>query len=140
MSKAILNCSPYSGYVNRLPHEYHFRQRHRDDINQCYLDDVIFYEPGHRGGRQGYFATATLWRLRATERFGHFFAILTDYRPFERLVPFVDHDGLYYEREAVSQSGRFHAQASVRFPSHATFDRILVAGGLPPMTERALAA
>jgi hypothetical protein len=140
MAKAILNCSPYSGYENRLPHEYHFRQRHRGDINMCYQDDVIFYELGHRGGRQGYVATAKLWRLQASEKMGHYFAILTDYRPFERLVPFVDPDGLYYEREAISPTGRFRAQASVRFPNEETFDRILVAGGLLPMAERGLPA
>lgn len=142
MAKAILNCSPFSGYVNRLPDEFHFRQMHRGEINQCYRDHVIFYEPGHLGGRQGYFAVARIaWLRAASERgMGHFYATLNDYREFPRRVPIMAGDGQYYEREAVSQHGRIYVQPSVRFPSVKTFDRILIAGGLPPMTGRALAA
>lgn len=135
MTIGILNCSPYSGYDNHLPHEYHFLQRHRKLVTACLDDQVIFYEPGHLGGRQGYFASAKVTKLRwASEKgFGHFYVMLEDFREFPRLVAFISPVGDYYEREAISPNGRLHAQCSVRFPSPQTFDRILVAGGLSPL-------
>lgn len=131
MAKGILNHRPTSDYEDRLPREYHFRKKHYDEIAKCYEDFVIFYEPENKGGRNGYFAVARIVKLRSFDEKGpgHFFAILEHYCDFPKFVPRTV-NGQHFEAQAVSATGKFVAQSSVRFPSEDDFRRILEAGGL----------
>jgi putative restriction endonuclease len=105
MTKAIFTTKVDPTYRDLPESWYHFPRSYLRAVESTVGDWIIYYEPrrvgndpGSRGGRQAYFATAQVTAVRPDHQSNDlFYADVKDFLPFDRPVPFKDEDR-FYER------------------------------------------
>ena len=138
MTKAIFTSRPMSIYDDLVEVRYHFPKIYLRRVQTAVNDWIVYYEPSRlspdrrvSGGRQSYFATAKVVRVEAdNNRKDHFYAYVSDYLPFDRIVPFKE-GAYYYEKKLQKDDGSTNKGAfgsSVRLIGDDEFDAILAAG------------
>ena len=112
MAKAVLTTKVDPSYDDLPSDRYHFPRTYLNAVRQALGDWVVYYEPrrvsadpsGH-GGRQAYFATARIVRIRRDpHKDDHYYADMEDYLEFDRPVPFRE-NGYYYESRLQKKDG-----------------------------------
>lgn len=136
--KAVLTTKKMPTYDDDPSVRYHFPRIYIRQIEQAIGDFIIYYEPrrtssdpSSRGGSQSYFAVARLTAIRPDpQRSDHFYADLTDYIDFDRLVPF-SRRITYFESALRKEDGSTNKGAfgrAVRQISDEEFENILGQG------------
>jgi putative restriction endonuclease len=131
--KAVFDTRPGSGYDDDIQTRYHFPDRYLDDARKAIGDWVVYRATRRGGGRIGYFAAARLVGIDAdTAREGHSYARLTDFLPFDSVIP-LERPAGFYERQLEfvpkkSLIGRALHGRSVRTISDPEFGDIVRAG------------
>ena len=104
MAKAIFTHSVASSYDDLPEERYHFPRTYLKVAEQAVGDLILYYEPRRSvradgsAGRQGYFAVAQVTAIEPDLADPtHFYARISDYLDFERVVPFREASGHYYE-------------------------------------------
>lgn len=137
MTKAVLITRVDPSYDDLPEVRYHFPRTYLRQAEAAVGDWIVYYEPRRRnhdllGGRQAYFATARIRTLVPDPaRDDHFYALIEDYIPFDRPVPFREDSGFYYERALRKDDGSTNKGAfgrAVRALPDAEYDLILQAG------------
>lgn len=131
--KGILDTKANSGYDDEIMRRYHFPPQYRAVAERLIGDWIIYREPQRNGGRRAYIAAANVLRVDPDPaRHGYSYALINDYLPFDRPVPFV-RDGAYAEaalREITDPSrvGAYLQGKSIRTVSETDFAGIVRAG------------
>jgi putative restriction endonuclease len=133
--KAVFDTKPNSGYDDEIVRHYHFPARHNYiAAAQASLGDWIVYrEPQRNGGRRAYVAVARVLRIEGDPaRPDHAYAIMGDFLPFDRPVPFMG-GGVYWEAplRAIDDPSRVGAGLqgkAMRTLAEADFGAIVHAG------------
>ncbi|MBU1377735.1 MAG: HNH endonuclease [Alphaproteobacteria bacterium] len=89
--KAVFDTKPNSGYDDEIVRRYHFpTQRNYMDAARAAVGDWIVYrEPQRNRGRRAYIAVARVLSIEPDPlRANHAYAVIGDYLPFDRPVPF----------------------------------------------------
>ena len=118
MKKAIFTSSPGSHYKDLPEIRYHFPKTYLRQVEAAVGDWIIYYEPrrdkgvSSSGGRQAYFAVARVTGVRPDpEQSGHYYADISDYLPFDNLVPFRDgkhyYESLLRKADGATNKGAF---------------------------------
>ncbi|MDP3854069.1 HNH endonuclease [Phenylobacterium sp.] len=97
--KGVFDTKPNSGYDDEVTRQYHFPTRSNYfGVAQAVVGDWIVYrEPQRNSGRRAYIAVARVLRIDPDPvRPDHAYAVIDDYLPFDRPVPFGG-DGTYWE-------------------------------------------
>jgi putative restriction endonuclease len=99
--KAVFDTKPNSGYDDEIVRRYHFpASGHYMAAAEAAVGDwVVYREPQRNQGRRAYIAVARVLRIEPDRlRANHAYAIMGDYLPFDRPVPFAgaSHGG-YWE-------------------------------------------
>lgn len=122
-----------------LPEQrYHFPRTYLRQVEAARGDWIVYYEPRRpsgdlmkTGGEQAYFATARITDIiEDPAKADHFYALIEDFLPFDRAVPFKDAEH-YYEGGLRKEDGSTNKGAfgrAVRNISDAEYDTILAAG------------
>ena len=138
MSKAVFTTKVSPGYDDLPESRYHFPRTYLRQVEAAVGDWIIYYEPRRTtadllssGGRQAYFATARLDGITADpSRAGHFYAHVSQYLEFPRVVSFADGEH-YCESSLRKDDGTTNKGAfgrAVRHLPDAEYDLILAAG------------
>lgn len=138
MAKAVFTTKVDPTYDDLPEQRYHFPRTYLRQVEAAVGDWIVYYEPrrtsgdpGSRGGRQAYFATA---RVTAVQRDAalpdHFYAFVADYLEFDRAVPFKE-GARYFEgglrrEDGATSKGAFGR--AVRSVSDQEYEDILRAG------------
>jgi putative restriction endonuclease len=131
--KGIFDTKANSGYDDEIMRRYHFPPQYRAVAERLVDDWIIYREPQRNGGRRAYVAAAKVLRVEPDpERHGYSYALVDDYLPLDRPVPFV-RNGTYAEaalREIPDPSriGAYLQGKSIRTVSEADFADIVRAG------------
>jgi putative restriction endonuclease len=96
MVKALLTTKISPTYDDLPEERYHFPRTYLRQMEQAVGDFIIYYEPrrssgdaSSRGGRQVYFAVASVTAVEPDETLAdHFYARITNYLEFDQPVPF----------------------------------------------------
>ena len=97
--KAVFDTKPDSGYNDDILRRYHFpTQRNYVAAAEAAVGDWIVYrEPARNGGRRAYVAVARVLSIEPDRALpNHAYAIIGEYLPFDRPVPFAA-TGRYWE-------------------------------------------
>jgi putative restriction endonuclease len=95
--KGTFDTKANSGYDDEIVRRYHFPPQYRTVAEQLIGDWIVYREPQRNGGRRAYIAVARVLRIEAdTRRAGYSYAVVGDYLPFDRPVPFAN-KGAYAE-------------------------------------------
>ena len=145
MTKAVFTSKIEPGYDDLPEERYHFPRTYLRQVEAAVGDWIVYYEPrrassdlSSRGGRQSYFATAHVERIgRDPEREDHFYAYVSDYLEFDRVVPFKN-GAFYYEgglrrNDGATSKGAFGR--AVRTISDSEYDLIVKAGFVQTIIE-----
>ncbi|PCI43415.1 MAG: restriction endonuclease [Alphaproteobacteria bacterium] len=138
MVKTVFTSKPSSNYDDLIEVRYHFPRTYLNQVERAVGDWIVYYEPrrissdlGSLGGRQAYFGTARVTKIEADRsRNDHFFAFVSDYLPFDRVVPFKEKGG-YYESKLEKGDGSTNKGLfgrAVRSIEEVEYDSILKAG------------
>jgi putative restriction endonuclease len=154
--KAVFDTKPNSGYDDEIVRRYHFpTQRNYMAVAEAAIGDWIVYrEPQRNRGRRAYIAAARVLRIEPDRtRPNHAYALMGEYLPFDRPVPFAGHGGEYWEAplrtiDDVSRVGAAVQGRAMRPLADADFSAIVIAGlsetldpenavrlGLTPLSE-----
>lgn len=131
--KGTFDTKANSGYDDEIVRRYHFPPQYRTVAEQLIGDWIVYREPQRNGGRRAYIAVARVLRIEAdTRRAGYSYAVVGDYLPFDRPVPFAN-KGAYAEaalREIGNPSrvGAYLQGKSIRIISEADFAAIVRTG------------
>ena len=132
--KAVFDTKPNSGYDDEIVRRYHFpTQSNYMSAARDAVGDWIVYRGTRRGGQVGYIAVAQVVAIeRDPTRDDRAYAVIANYLPFDRLVPFSSH-GTYWEApvRAVGDPRKVGASVqnkSVRPLADADFSAIVTAG------------
>jgi len=131
--KGVFDTKPQSGYKDEIARHYHFPSQYRSIAERLVGDRIVYREPRRNEGRQAYVAVARVLRIDPDPiQPGHSYAVVVDYRPFDRPVPFSS-NGKYAEAplRAVSDPskvGAFLRGKSIRPLSDEDFAAIVRAG------------
>jgi putative restriction endonuclease len=131
--KGVFDTKPNSGYDDEITHRYHFPSQYRSTADVLVGNWIIYCEPQRNSGRRAYIAAARVIRIDPdSSRPSHAYAVIGDYLPFDRPVPFSS-GGTYAEGplRAVGDRTRVGAYLqgkSVRELSEADFAAIVRAG------------
>jgi putative restriction endonuclease len=133
--KAVFDTKPNSGYDDEIMRRYHFpTQSNYMSAAQASVGDWIVYrEPQRNGGRRAYIAVARVLRIEPDRaRPNHAYAVMGEYLPFDRPVPFAG-DGTYWESPlraiaAPSRVGAALQGKAMRPLADADFTAIVAAG------------
>jgi putative restriction endonuclease len=131
--KGIFDTKPNSGYDDEIIHRYHFPSQYRTIANTLIGDWIVYREPQRNGGRRAYIAAGRVIRIDLdSHRPGHAYAIIGDYLPFDRPLPFSS-NGKYAEEPLRSigdpkRVGAYLQGKSVRPLSNSDFAGIIRAG------------
>lgn len=112
--KAVFDTKPNSGYDDEIVRRYHFptQSNYMAVAHAAVGDWIIYREPQRNGGRRAYIAVARILRIEADPaRAKHAYAIIGDYLPFDRPVPFAGGTYGYWEAplRAVENASRVGA-------------------------------
>jgi putative restriction endonuclease len=137
VTRAIFTTKVEPHYDDLPEDRYHFPRTYLRQVEAAIGDWIIYYEPRRasadplsRGGRQAYFATARVQRIRDLEHEDHFYAYVNDYIDFDRVVPFKEGNS-YYEGALRRADGRTSKGAfgrAVRNITDLEYDLILKSG------------
>jgi len=97
--KAVFDTKPNSGYNDEITHQYHFpaRSNYMAAAQEALGDWIVYREPQRNGGRRAYIAVARVNDIRPDpQRHDHAYALVDEYLPFDRPVPFLGRRG-YWE-------------------------------------------
>lgn len=97
--KGVFDTKPNSGYNDEVE-RYHFptQSNYRATAQAVLGDWVIYREPQRNNGRRAYVAVARVARIEADPILSnHAYAVMEDYLPFDRPVPFLGDHGAYWE-------------------------------------------
>lgn len=136
--KAVFTTKVEPTYQDLPEVRYHFPRSYLRQVEAALGDWIIYYEPrrssgdlSSSGGRQAYFATARVEKIIAHPTIDdHFYALMSDYLPFDHTVSFRD-GGHYYEAGLRKTDGSTNKGAfgrAVRNISDAEYDLILHSG------------
>jgi putative restriction endonuclease len=131
--KGIFDTKANSGYDDEIMLRYHFPPQYRAIAERLVGEWIIYREPQRNRGRRAYIAVAKVLRVDLDPaRSGYSYALIGDYLPFDRPVPFAA-DGTYAEAalREISDPSRIgaHLQGkSIRAVSEADFAAIVRAG------------
>ena len=133
--KAVFDTKPNSGYDDEIMRRYHFpTQRNYMAAAEAAVGDWIVYrEPARNGGLRAYIAVARVLGIEPDRaRANHAYAIIGEYLPFDRPVPFAG-SGRYWEGplRAVTDPSRVGATLqgkAMRPLADADFAAIVAAG------------
>lgn len=134
--KAVFDTKPNSGYDDEIVRRYHFpTQSNYVAAAEAAVDDWIVYrEPQRNKGRRAYIAVARVLRIEPDwQRPNHAYAIMGEYLPFDRAVPFAGTGGGYWEAplRSIGESSRVGAAVqgkAMRPLTDADFSAIVLAG------------
>ncbi|MBC2802407.1 HNH endonuclease [Rhizobium ruizarguesonis] len=138
MSKAVLTTKLVPTYDDLPEQRYHFPRTYLRQVEAARGDWIVYYEPRRpsgdlmkTGGKQAYFATARIADIiQDPVKPDHFYALIEDFLPFDRVVPFND-AGHYHESGLRKEDGSTNRGAfgrAVRNISDAEYDMMLGAG------------
>lgn len=97
--KAVFDTRPGSGYDDEIQTRYHFPDRYLDEARQAVGDWIVYRAPRRGGGKIGYFAAACVASIdRDPDLPGHSYARMTDFLPFDEIVP-LERSAGFYERQ-----------------------------------------
>ncbi|MBR0773745.1 HNH endonuclease [Bradyrhizobium diazoefficiens] len=145
MTNAVFTTKVTPSYKDLPELHYHFPRRYLDRVKQTIGDYIVYYEPrrstselSSSGGRLAYFGFARVTGIAEdAELPGHYFAYVSDYQDFSRIVPFSG-GSHYYESALQKEDGSTNRGAfgnAVRILPEAEFDRILKSGFAPLLDE-----
>lgn len=143
--KAILSIKAKSRYKDLPEERYHFSRRLVRRARESIGEQIIYYETGRTGltdvgrtGRESYVARARIVDVVPDPEAGNFyFAIVDEYMPFVRVVPFRE-GGHFYEaflRKPDGTTNRGAAGQAIRHVPDHEFELILAAGLGPALGE-----
>jgi len=133
MTKGVFDTTAASRYNDDAASRYHFPKRYYQLAARMRGDWIVYRVPRAAGGSMGYFAAARVQELIPDETDAtHFYALMSDYTPFDKTVPF-SVDGRYSEqvlRDLTNRSdvGRTLHGQSIRELSDADFAAIVRSG------------
>jgi putative restriction endonuclease len=131
--KGIFDTKPNSGYDDEVTRRYHFPPQYRSVAERLVGDWIIYREPQRNKGRRAYVAVGKVLRLEPdATRSGYSYAVMGEYLPFDRPVPFAG-TNVYAEaslREIgdPARVGAYLQGKSVRTVTDADFAAIVRAG------------
>jgi putative restriction endonuclease len=135
--KAVFDTKPNSGYDDEIIRRYHFptQSNYMAAAEAAVGDWIVYREPQRNRGRRAYIAVARVLRIEADPlRANHAYAIMGDYLPFDRPVPFAGYgDGGYWETplRAIGESSRVGAAVqgkAMRPLADSDFSALVTAG------------
>jgi len=134
--KAVFDTKPESGYDDEIVRRYHFptQSNYMAAAQAAVGDWIVYREPQRNRGRRAYIAVARVLRIEPDPlRRNHAYAIMGDYLPFDRPVPFAGTGAGYWESplRAVEQASRVGATLqgkAMRPLADADFSAIVAAG------------
>lgn len=134
--KAVFDTKPNSGYDDEIVRRYHFptQSNYLAAAEAAIGDWIVYREPQRNRGRRAYIAVARILRIESDPvRRNHAYAIVGDYLPFDRPVPFAGTTGGYWETplRAIEDSSRIGAALqgkAMRPLAEDDFARIVTAG------------
>lgn len=94
--KAVFDTKPNSGYDDEIVRRYHFptQSNYMAAAQAAVGDWIVYREPQRNGGRRAYIAVARVLGIEPDpQRPNHAYAIIGDYLPFDRPVPFAGSPG-----------------------------------------------
>jgi putative restriction endonuclease len=131
--KGIFDTKLGSGYDDEATRRYHFPPQYRAVAEKLVGDWIIYRETQRNRGRRAYIAVARVVRIDPDPiRHGHAYAMVQDYLPFDRRVPFSG-SGAYAEsalRELADPArvGAYLQGKSVRVVTDTDFASIVRVG------------
>ena len=133
--KAVFDTKSNSGYDDDITRRYHFpaRSDYMAAAQAAVGDWIVYREPQRNKGRKAYIAVARVLGIEADPSLAkHAYALVGDYLPFDRPVPFSS-NGSYWEAPwrvigDPQQIGRSVQGKSLRFLEDADFSAIVSAG------------
>jgi putative restriction endonuclease len=133
--KAVFDTKPNSGYDDEITRQYHFpaRSNYMAAARGALGDWIVYREPQRNNGRRAYIAVARVLEIRPDpQRPDHAYAIMGDYLPFDRPVPFAG-DARYWEAplraiEDPNRVGQGLQGKAMRPLADADFTAIVAAG------------
>jgi putative restriction endonuclease len=94
--KAVFDTKPGSGYDDEIQTRYHFPDRYLDEARKALGDWIVYRATRRGGGKIGYFAAARVAKIDPDPALpGHSYARLTDFLPFDQIVPLERAAGFY---------------------------------------------
>ncbi|MFT8246454.1 HNH endonuclease [Roseomonas sp. BN140053] len=131
--KGVFDTRAGTVYDDDITSRYHFPNRYLEIARQSVGDWIIYREPRRGGGREGYVAVARVEDLVVdTAKSGFTYAIITDYLPFDAVVPLRRPGGFYEgflaQVENPSRIGAAMQGRSLRTVTDAEFGAIVRAG------------
>jgi putative restriction endonuclease len=134
--KAVFDTKPNSGYDDEIVRRYHFptQSNYVAAAQSAVGDWIVYREPQRNGGRRAYIAVARVLTIEADRlRRDHAYAIMGDYLPFDRPVPFAGQGAGYWEAplraiESASRVGASLQGKAMRLLSDTDFSAIVAAG------------
>jgi putative restriction endonuclease len=135
--KAVFDTKPNSGYDDEIVRRSHFptQSTYMAAAGAAVGDWIVYREPQRNGGRRAYIAVARVVRIEPDSlRANHAYAVMGDYLPFDRPVPFAGRgDGGYWETplRAIEDPGRVGAALqgkAMRPLADADFSALVAAG------------
>jgi putative restriction endonuclease len=132
MAKAVFTARPSSRYDDLVEVRYHFPATYLRCVEKALGDWIVYYEPRRNGGRQAYFATASVERIEADpNQREHYYAYVRDYLDFDMPVPWRTGGGRVFEYGLQKSDGTTNKGAfgrSVRSLNEFEFESILAEG------------
>jgi putative restriction endonuclease len=134
--KAVFDTKPNSNYDDEIVWRYHFptQSNYMTAAEAAVGDWIVYREPQRNHGRRAYIAVARVLRIEPDRvRQNHAYAIMRDFLPFDRPVPFAgDGDHGYWEGPLRgierSRLGASLQNKSMRPLADADFSAIVSAG------------
>lgn len=96
--KGVFDTSASSRYKDDAATRYHFPKLYRQRAERMVGEWIVYRVPRVDGGSMGYIAAARVQSIVPDEeRHDHFYALMSEYTPFDNTVPFAQ-DGRYAEQ------------------------------------------
>jgi putative restriction endonuclease len=97
--KAVFDSKPGSGYDDDIQTRYHFPDRYLVEAQKALGDWIVYRAPRRGGGKMGYFAAARVAGIDGDPDVpGHSYARMTDFLPFDEIVPLERATGFYEQQ------------------------------------------
>ena len=129
--KGIFDTSPVAKYDDFITRRYHFPKRYLGKAKKTEGDWIIYREPS--SDRNGYVAAAQVTSITVDPvKAGHYYANVSNFLPFNEVVPFHRNGGSYWEKwlnsQVTSRVGIAMRGNSIRNISDVEFNAIVYAG------------